>query len=58
MRWFYLAASGTPDKALDLVYCQQDLSVLNRDIIGNPPYNLASELVYCQQDLSVLNRTP
>jgi hypothetical protein len=43
---------------IDLTYCAQDLTVLNRDIIGAPPYNMASELVYCQQDLTVLNRTP
>jgi hypothetical protein len=40
------------------IYCEQDLDVFFRDIIGTPPYNMASELVYCEQDLTVLNRTP
>jgi hypothetical protein len=40
------------------IYCEQDLDVFLRDIIGTPPYNTASELVYCQQNLTVLNRTP
>lgn len=53
-----LGVTGSPDLALDLVYCQQDLSVFFRDIIGIPPYEKANDLVYCKQDLTALNRTP
>ena len=57
--WYYEELLDTAaDVAIDLIYCQQDLSVLFRDIIGTPPYEQATDLVYCQQDLSVLNRTP
>lgn len=58
MRWYFIGASGPPDKATDLVYCKQNLSVFFRDIVGTPPYEKATDLVYCQQDLSVFNRTP
>ena len=55
---FFINDEAAAKLTVDLVYCRQDLSVLFRDIVGTPPYNLATELVYCQQDLSVLNRTP
>lgn len=58
MRWYFVGASESPKLAVDLIYCEQDLTVFFRDIVGTPPYNLATELVYCEQDLTVLNRTP
>jgi hypothetical protein len=59
MRWYFIAAQANDvEVAIDLIYCQQDLSVFVRDIIGNPPYEKATDLVYCQQDLTVFNRIP
>ncbi len=56
--FFIVDDATTPGVATGLIYCQQDLSVFYRDIIGNPPYEKATDLIYCQQDLSVFNRTP
>lgn len=54
----FILDTGTPDLALDLIYCEQNLSVFFRDIIGTPPYEKATDLIYCEQNLTVLNRTP